>query len=57
MPLFDYLSSGEEDQLSEIAEFLSDRWSNVMDEEPVREAEKAGSVLRVVPEGVFCPGP
>jgi hypothetical protein len=42
MPLFDYLPGDEEDQQSEIERFLSRRWSNVMDKDPVLEAMKAG---------------
>jgi hypothetical protein len=42
MPLLDYLSGGEDDQRSEIEEFLSNRWSDVMDEEPVSKVQKTG---------------
>jgi hypothetical protein len=40
MPLLDYLSAGEDDQRSEIEAFLSGRWTGVMDEEPVWNAQK-----------------
>jgi hypothetical protein len=37
MPLFDYISSGEDDRQSQVASFLSDRWQDVLDEDPVLE--------------------
>lgn len=35
MPLHDYISSNQDDQRDEVAKFLYDRWSEVLDEEPV----------------------
>jgi|GEM_PF-1378658 len=35
MPLKDYISGNEEDQISEVADYLSHRWSDVLDEELV----------------------
>lgn len=35
MPLRDYLPGDQNDQRDEVAKFLHDRWSDVLDEEPV----------------------
>lgn len=39
MPLLDYISGDEDDQRSNIEEFLAKRWSEVMDEEPVTKIQ------------------
>jgi hypothetical protein len=35
MPLQDYISGNEDDQREEVAKFLYDLWTDVLDEEPV----------------------
>jgi hypothetical protein len=35
VPLQDYISGNQDDQREEVAKFLYDRWSKVLDEEPV----------------------
>ncbi len=35
MPLQDYISGNQDDQREDVAKFLYDRWSEVLDEEPI----------------------
>jgi len=51
MPLLDYISGDEDSQRSEIEEFLSERWDNVMDEEPVTKAQETTDTHRWYMQG------